>query len=169
MWLFDPDQTQSNSTYYQFTITHLANTFYEKPSEGARSLEIHCQAVLPGSIHANRQRLGDFGVRPFQRKALELYGIRFPADQIKVRFELIEPALESSRYITVDALEMTYRGKQVRSRRFPTETIPYRAEAVSDSSELEEEEYREDDYDLDEDEEFDESDWDTDDLDGGGC
>jgi hypothetical protein len=80
---------------------------------------------LRGSVHRNRHELKDFGVRVFQRKARELYGISFSPGEIKVRFEAEQPALESSRYVTADYLEMTYRGKRVWSKEYPTETIPY--------------------------------------------
>jgi hypothetical protein len=108
---------------YTCTATHTRNTFYQKPSEGARSLEVHCQATLTGGIHENRQKLAGLAVEIFRRKANELYGINFSPGEVKVRFEAEEPALEASPDLTVDLLEMMYVGKEVRSRRFPTETV----------------------------------------------
>lgn len=108
---------------YQCTATSIPSTFYEKPSEGAHSLETHFQVTLAGGIHENRQRLGAFAVEVYQQKAKELYGIDFPPNQVKVRFEAEELAFEVSPDATVDVLSMIYIGKQIQAQRFPTETI----------------------------------------------
>ena len=108
---------------YQCTTTSIPNTFYEKPSEGAHSLEIHFEARIAGDIHTNRERLADFAVQLYQRKAKELYNVDFAPSQVKVRFEIEELAFETSPNVIVDSLEMTYVGKQVQAQRFPTETI----------------------------------------------
>lgn len=120
--LLDPAENQPVNRY-QCTTTSTPSTFYEKPSEGAKSLEMHSEATLAGEVHKNRERLADFAVPHYQEKAKELYGIDFPAEQVKVRFEAEELAFEVSPHVTVDFLEMVYVGKQIRSRRFPTETI----------------------------------------------
>jgi hypothetical protein len=134
MWLFDPRQEQT-FRLYKATGTHLYNTFYEKPSEGAHNLEVHCQVTLRGNIHENRQWLKDFTVQLYQRKAMELYGISFSPAEVKVRFEPEEAAFESSSYVTADFIEMTYVGKQVRSRRFPTETTALETEREEEPDE----------------------------------
>ena len=125
--LLDPISTKPVKLY-QCTATSTPSTFYQKPSEGAHSLEIHCQAALAGEIHENRERLADFVVPLYQSKAKELYGIDFPPEQVKVRFEAEELAFETTPDVTVDILEMTYAGKQVQSHRFPTETIRLKPE-----------------------------------------
>jgi hypothetical protein len=116
MRLRKPIDSQKPVKLYGCTATPIHITFYGKPSEGAHSLEVHCQATLLGGVHENRRNLTALAIGLFRRKAKELYGIDFSPREVKVRFEIEQPALEASPYLTVDAIEMTYVGKEVRAR-----------------------------------------------------
>lgn len=127
----------------------------ETSNRGVLTVEAYFKAALDGSRHENRQELASIGVPILQDKLREAYGISAPEDKIKVRFERETQAETISDAIQVDFREMTYRGKEVSARAFPSQTIPLDGHEGEydrgfDDAASEDEDY-DDDWDDDED------------------
>jgi hypothetical protein len=126
-------------------MTVWAGISYNLGEEGAKSLECHYIATLPGDIHDVREDLADFGVEDFVRTYEELRGYKPDLRNVKVRFEAEQAALAPSSEIQVETLLMVYRGKQHYAQRFPVRTVSYEAEYDFAEDALDEQEYEGDD------------------------
>jgi hypothetical protein len=141
--------------------------------ESAWSYEAHFTAALTGSIHNVREKLRAMAFPYFQRLVLERYGQHVPLDRIRGEFEREEQALAPSADITVEPLEITYRGKMhhatsLPTRRLPSDIVAYDPEYDTAGFEMEEDDEEEDDFYDDEpedelDEEYDDEDEEYDD------
>ncbi len=135
------------------------------PRDNAWSYEAHFTAALPGRIHNVRDKLRAIAFPYFQRLVLERYGQRVPLERIRGEFEREEQVLGPSADITVEPLEITYRGKMhhatsLPTRRLPSDIVAYDPEYGS--SEIETEQEDEQDDEGDDEEEDDEDDFEDD-------
>jgi hypothetical protein len=139
--------------------------------ENAWSFEVHFTTALSGGIHNVREKLRALAFPYFQRLVLERYGQHIPLDRIRGEFEREEQALGPSADITVEPLEISYRGKMHHATSLPTQRLPsdivaydpeYEPAEFEIDEDDDEEEDDEDDFEDDEpdelDEEYDEGD-----------
>lgn len=128
-------------------MTAWAGISYNLGDEGAKSLECHYVAALPGDIHELRQELAEFAIEDFRNTFEELRGYKPPLGAVKVSFEAEQPALSPSSEVQVETLEMVYRGRQHHAKRFPPRLLTYDIEydpefadeGLEDESEVDEE------------------------------
>jgi hypothetical protein len=147
--------SRSNRRTRVYRMTVWTGIAYHEGEEGAKSLECHYTAALPGDLHEVRQDLADFGINNFLRTFEELHGYKPSPSAVKVRFEAEQTALAPTEEIQVETLEITYRGKQHYARRFAPRTMRYNYDPDSYCDE--------DEDDADEDDEWDDDDGDFDD------
>ncbi len=134
-----------NARVFHMTLSTRGYTL----GENAWGYEAHFTAALPGNIHNVREKLRAIGIPYFQRLVLERYGQHVPLDRIRGEFEREEQALAPSADITVEPLEITYRGKMHHAAKLPIRTLPSDVVAYDpeyDSSEIETDQEDEQDY-----------------------
>jgi hypothetical protein len=140
-----------------YRMTVWAGISYNLGEEGAKSIESHYVAALPGDIREARQDLADFGIEDFRRIFEGRRGYKPPLAAVKVSFEAEERALAPSLEVHVETLEMVYRGRQHYANRFPPRVLTYDIEydpEFADEQPEDEDEEPEDDEDYEDDEEW---------------
>lgn len=108
-----------------YRMTVWAGISYNLGEEGAKSIESHYVAALPGDISEVRQDLADFGIKDFRRTFEEFRGYKPPLAALKVSFEAEERALAASSEVRIETLEMVYRGRQHYAKRLPLRALTY--------------------------------------------
>ena len=110
---------------YRSTLT--TSPWSDEADGQAHSFEIHIRASLKGNIHTNRIKLANAAIPFFQKTFRRRYGRRIAKGKVRVRYEKEERThVAPSPEAQVESLELSFKGKIHRAKRFPPTVLELR-------------------------------------------
>ena len=108
-----------------FRMTITSKVWYDESAQRVREFEMHFKVARRDSIRSVRLHLTRRGIPYFQQNVYRQQKRWIPRRDLRVAFEREEPALQSSRIITIEVRGMEGRGKRWRAIQFPSRTLTY--------------------------------------------